>query len=456
MKTTPVFKEGSLALPVRIPLLSLQKIRTLGVILCLCLLINNKASAQDDFACGAQLLDYCNCDGMGILVADAAPCNLNSADQYTYALVDIENMTITVDEDDNVIEDVQDGGTFTGIPTGDYVVYYVSYPNASASEVESLLSTGASINDLLSLAILDAQGNWTSTDPAFTAIPSRLATVNGEACGCDSSSPCATTPIQIESVRVCNNGINDSYTLYFNISGGAAPYFVSGSFSGVLSEGEEHEIVLPESSGYFFEILDANGCRTNLVETQVVPCSTLAVELLDFDGEAASDGNVLSWTTASEQDHSHFTLEHSTDGINFSSIATLEGVGNSFTTTYYDFVHKNAPAGISYYRLMVTDVNGDMEMAAVITIHRGEVTTNLVNLYPIPVKDYLNVDYISTGATGTQIELYNVEGRILQSVRIESVAGLNQVQLPVSNLADGMYIIRIVENGNAITQKFIK
>lgn len=456
MKTIPVFKGGFSCLLASIPLLTLSKIRLLGVILCLCLLIHNKASAQDDFACGTQLLDYCNCLGTGILVADAAPCNLNSADQYTYALVDVDNATVVGDEDDNIIENVQTGGLFSNVPTGDYVIYYISYPNASASTVENLLAEGNSINDLLSLAILDAQGNWVSTNPAFTVIPSSLATVNSESCGCDSNTLCATSTMQVEATRVCNNGINGTYSLYFYVSGGEAPYFVSGSFSGVLSEGEEQEIVLPETSTYFFQILDANGCRTNLVETQAVPCSTLAVDLLDFEGEATTVGNQLSWTTASEEDHSHFTLEHSTDGINFTTITTINGVGNSYSTTYYDFTHKNAPAGINYYRLMVTDINGESQMAAaVITLHRGELETSLVNLYPIPVQDYLNVDYISTG-TETQIQLYTVEGRLIQAVSVASSSGLNQVQLPVADLPKGVYIIRMVENGEAITQKFIK
>ena len=87
---------------------------------------------------------------------------------------------------------------------------------------------------------------------------------------------------------------------------------------------------------------------------------------------------------------------------------------------------------------------------ACITVNRGtvginEVAEGEVNVYPNPATTVINID----NAEGSQISLFDINGRMISN--IES-ASANQT-IDASNLAKGMYIVRIANGNNVITKK---
>uniref|UniRef100_UPI004049A7ED LamG-like jellyroll fold domain-containing protein n=1 Tax=Flavobacterium sp. TaxID=239 RepID=UPI004049A7ED len=69
-----------------------------------------------------------------------------------------------------------------------------------------------------------------------------------------------------------------------------------------------------------------------------------------------------------------------------------------------------------------------------------------VSLYPNPANDVLNIE---TALEIQSVEIYNIQG--------QKVMSANQKQINVSNLAAGMYMVRIQDADNAIaTKKFVK
>ena len=75
----------------------------------------------------------------------------------------------------------------------------------------------------------------------------------------------------------------------------------------------------------------------------------------------------------------------------------------------------------------------------------------IVKLYPNPVSGTLNI-ILDKYTSGYQVLVINAEGKIL----IRDYLGKDKNQINVSRLPNGIYIIRISDNNNIITSRFIK
>ncbi len=232
-------------------------------------------------------------------------------------------------------------------------------------------------------------------------------------------------------------------------------YSVSGSFSTVLQ--------LPVDS-FSFNAADGDIISFNLTdgfcliqtENRTVACKKNPIELLTFEGEVLTDGNLLQWITATEIDNDYFTLERSIDGKVFEGIATMESQGNSQNLQSYEFLDRNAPSGVSYYQLRQTDFNGQESVSNTISLQRGERGFEIVRVYPNPAKNEVNINFTISEERTVDISVYNIEGRVLESLKIESEKGINEVEINVSDYPIGVYFVRVFDGSTTQTQKIIK
>lgn len=84
--------------------------------------------------------------------------------------------------------------------------------------------------------------------------------------------------------------------------------------------------------------------------------------------------------------------------------------------------------------------------------HAGKATLNAP--YPNPSSHNVTVDYdISNAVARREIALTDLSGRVLSSERLEAANGTHQ--LDVSDLPQGIYLLQIVLDGEAVTTKKI-
>ncbi len=95
-----------------------------------------------------------------------------------------------------------------------------------------------------------------------------------------------------------------------------------------------------------------------LIRIAVPPPTPLPVELLYFEGTTYPSFNNLKWTTASEQNSSHFVIKRSTDGENWDEIATKLAAGNSIEKINYYYLDNINEFILYYYRLVQYDIDG--------------------------------------------------------------------------------------------------
>ncbi|MCK5462577.1 MAG: T9SS type A sorting domain-containing protein [Bacteroidales bacterium] len=79
----------------------------------------------------------------------------------------------------------------------------------------------------------------------------------------------------------------------------------------------------------------------------------------------------------------------------------------------------------------------------------NNVFSNNYNIYTIPANDVLHIDGLSTNS---RLSVYSISGKELMNVEaVNSIALLS-----ISDLAQGVYFLKISEKGNSEILKFVK
>lgn len=79
-----------------------------------------------------------------------------------------------------------------------------------------------------------------------------------------------------------------------------------------------------------------------------------------------------------------------------------------------------------------------------------------LTIYPNPVTDQLNVQFESSIAEETKIQIIDMQGMLVYQQILSSQSGLNYSTIPVVNLKNGLYLCRLQNGDKLETCKFIK
>jgi hypothetical protein len=78
-------------------------------------------------------------------------------------------------------------------------------------------------------------------------------------------------------------------------------------------------------------------------------------------------------------------------------------------------------------------------------------------LYPNPARDFINLSFVSEDQEKLNIEILDLEGRVLNALEADAHAGVNLLQLDQPDLQSGIYLVQVkAEDGLLWTTKMIK
>lgn len=527
------------------------------------------------FPNGTQTLECCSCaSGNCTLVADSDPMPFNSADNQVYLLVDVNNTAVDGDADNDAIVGMTSSGVFNGVPTGDYVMYYVSYNPSDAAQITPLFNNGTPIGDLLALGVFQGSGTWLSSDPSFVVMASDLALVNGSACNCggalseehfiwndidengvfdanESGVAGVLVILYSEDGSFVAQTITDANGAYTFVGVPDGNYYIEVqipegtgisagevgngfSLSGesiifVMDDGEmvtadefdldlgimldgpcfdfdaiaqvicnpaktEYNVLLifdggdagtggynivddltgatfnnlptnsinfgpfPTNTGYSYTINVANHPECNMtLSLTIVDCIVTSIELTSFTGNVLPEGNELAWDVASENNTDYYTLEYSVNGLDFKEAGTVGGQGNSSISRNYVYLHEVEAAGLYYYRLKETDLDGHTNIASdVVILERVASGFSITNVYPIPTSGWINIDFISKNYAQLTVEIMDITGKVIQSEAHTATSGNNQISINAEKFVAGTYFISISNGMETVLDKFVK
>ena len=184
--------------------------------------------------------------------------------------------------------------------------------------------------------------------------------------------------------------------------------------------------------------------ETNLGVDQVINIleidPPLPVELINFSAVQEEKRVKLSWMTASELDNNHFIIQRSTsnDKRSFKNIGKVKGQGTSNQHSFYFFTDMNPIPGDNYYRLKQLDNDGVFSYSDVEHI-KFETKDFSVKIIPNPVNGStfeIQFENLKNGFA----TLYDVLGNKILSQTLDTN---NRNFIPVTNLANGLYLVNI-------------
>lgn len=167
----------------------------------------------------------------------------------------------------------------------------------------------------------------------------------------------------------------------------------------------------------------------------------LPVELLGFDAECVGSSVVLEWSTASENNSSHFVVERSSDGSTFDPVGRVEAAGFSQATMTYTFMD-NASPGSAYYRLRSVDLDGTWTLGRTIVIScGGSGGLDIISAWDSGTE--LNISIRSSIAQAAVLRVYDMGGKLVHTRATDLIDGVVREQLPRATMANGIYVVRL-------------
>jgi len=199
-------------------------------------------------------------------------------------------------------------------------------------------------------------------------------------------------------------------------------------------------------SGTSLEVSN-QACDSIWVRLNAAMCSSLPIRLLSFNAVADNNKTDLAWSTATESNNDHFTVQRSQDAIHFTNLANIKGAGNSSLVLHYSFTDIHPFANVNYYRIEQTDYDGQTTFSKTIGINYP-VKTHTVNVFPNPANNLIQLSFAQS-VNNFQVEIINTLGEpVLKTT--------NQMKMDISSLPAGMYFLKTTSGNNVFMNKFQK
>lgn len=184
----------------------------------------------------------------------------------------------------------------------------------------------------------------------------------------------------------------------------------------------------------------------------------LPIDLINF--EATTEGKKVSllWNTASEINNDFYTLERSQNGIDYVTLKTVKGAGNSTSTLSYEVFDEKPLSGPNYYRLKQTDFDGKFSYyeTKVVNYYKDEFYCNEPS--PNPAESNVNINFYAPFSTTANIQVIDIMGRTVINKSVDVSKGEQLISTELNEIKSGAYYFNISIEGESYfcTKRLIK
>jgi alpha-tubulin suppressor-like RCC1 family protein len=266
--------------------------------------------------------------------------------------------------------------------------------------------------------------------------------------------------ISVSSNLITANGIStstitirlkDAFNQFLTKSGGVVIVYTTAGTLGIVEDHNNgtYTVVLTssnsqETAGITFSI---NGALANN-SSNVVFSSNLPVKWGDVRAFRKYKTQQVEWMTEQEAGVSHFQVERSINGRDWSVVLDKKQAQSGDWAHAYNFIDKDYIPGVVYYRVKEVDLDGKSAYSTVMMIE-ADPGFNRIIAYPSPTDKVLYVG---------NIEKSKLSSIILYSINGEKVKSWNQPQdsYDVSGIQAGIYLLKVSTTEGAVQTIRIK
>ncbi len=187
-----------------------------------------------------------------------------------------------------------------------------------------------------------------------------------------------------------------------------------------------------------------------LAQKMTSTCAPLPVQFLGLSLEEKNDAINIEWATATETNNKEFYIERSSDGEQFSVIASQAGSGNSSALHRYVYTDQNVKKGQTYYyRIKQVDVDGQYTYSKIQMISLS--ASSNVTAFPNPFEESITIQFTTQGMEASVI----VTDLLGQELSRYSVNSTGSLQIG-TELPKGIYLLNVTSNKQSQVLKLIK
>lgn len=169
----------------------------------------------------------------------------------------------------------------------------------------------------------------------------------------------------------------------------------------------------------------------------------------------STGGATIRWTDNATNETAYKVERSENNNTNYSIVGNLGASATQYTST-------NLVAGNTYYfrvkcqnALGFSNVSNELVVPFFVGIE-NELNLNVLNIYPNPANDQLNI-FIEDEYTGkTELTLMNEIGMVVYSKSFDKTDLTYQTEINMNELSNGVYFLRINSEQKSITKKVMK
>jgi len=207
---------------------------------------------------------------------------------------------------------------------------------------------------------------------------------------------------------------------------------INATMNGCLTGTETGLLALydfEEGSGSTLGDLTGNGYDGTLINSpDWTPgyssgCSTLSVNFISISANRNSNGVLVNWKVAAEQDMLRYEIESSADGRSFSKAGTVTANGSSS----YNWLDVSALQQGPYYRVKSIDKRGIIKYTGIVKVSSGK-EPSMIRVWPNPIEgSEINLQFKNQLSGRYNIRLLDAAGRVMFA-KIAEHAGGNSIE----------------------------
>jgi hypothetical protein len=182
---------------------------------------------------------------------------------------------------------------------------------------------------------------------------------------------------------------------------------------------------------------------------------TLPVTFHSFTASYEKKNVVLKWTADTDDTFSHYTVERSTDGKNFTEIGLVSTTGAMISDYHFTDANITSSTNVVFFRLRYKSSKETTYSAIrVVKLNNKDQHFQIIT-YPNPVVNELRVTLPNEWqGKKIQLELYSANGTRMHSLQSNSASQTETIK--TNSLAKGFYIVKASCNGETLQQRIIK
>lgn len=304
-----------------------------------------------------------------------------------------------------------------------------------------------------------------------TTTPKSIATVNATALDLDGNS----TLKEFARINVGNGGTTNYMTATPDIS---VTSILLGDFMGQNILGIERNGIDTSALANMFTATNTGissfsvkyGTFTTVPSSSVrqyslymkgfaYPPSTLPVKLTSFTATLNNSKADLKWITATEINASHFVIERSFDGINFTQAGLMFATGNSTEKVNYSFSDNlmASASSVVWYRLVSVDMDGKTELSEtrIIWLNKQKEAEVSIVTFPNPASSEIRITVPANWQNKPVVyELFNMGGQVVR--RIQNANSSQTETISLTGLGSGVYVAKVTCEGQSAKQRIVK